>query len=47
MLEDFKGFLNIKEFEDLWFVFQKEMIEGGEVVKFIIEVVNFDGGFLQ
>ena len=47
MSEDSKGLPNIKELEDLWFALQKEMTEGGEVVKFTTEVVNLDGGSSQ
>jgi biopolymer transport protein ExbB len=46
MSEDSKGLPNIKELEDLWFALQKEMTEGGEVVKFTTEVVNLDGHFV-
>ncbi|MEW9798204.1 MotA/TolQ/ExbB proton channel family protein [Alteromonas sp. CYL-A6] len=44
MSEESKGLPNIKELEDLWFALQKEMTEGGEVVRFSTQVVNLDGG---
>ena len=47
MSEDSKGLPNIQELEDLWFALQKEMTEGGEVVRFTTEVVNLDGGSSQ
>ena len=44
MSEESKGLPNIQELEDLWFALQKEMTEGGQVVRFSTQVVNLDGG---
>ncbi|GEA11772.1 MotA/TolQ/ExbB proton channel family protein [Alteromonas sp. KUL49] len=44
MSEESRGLPNIAELEDLWFALQKEMTEGGEVVRFDAEVINLDGG---
>ncbi len=47
MSEESRGLPNIAELEDLWFALQKEMTEGGEVVRFDAEVINLDGGSSQ